>query len=179
VPVHGVSVAVPEPWGTQLQQHRAAVGDRLAHAIPPHVTLLPPTDIPTDELAPFVRHLRAVASAQAPFTMVLRGTGTFRPVSPVVFVQVARGIPECERLEQAVRGGPVTRALEFPYHPHVTIAHGIDTPGLDRAFDELAGFEAVFPVDRFHLYEHGEDEVWRPVREFPLAEGLPGTPAGP
>ncbi len=179
MPVHGVSVAVPEPWGSQLQQHRAAVGDPLAHAIPPHVTLLPPTDIPSGELTPFIGHLRAVASAHRPFTMVLRGTGTFRPVSPVVFVQVARGIPECERLERAVRSGPVTRALEFPYHPHVTIAHAIDTPRLDRAFDELAGFEALFRVDRFHLYEHGKDEVWRPMTEFTLGECVPETPTGP
>ena len=179
MPVHGVSVAIPDPWGTELQRHRAEVGDPLAHAIPPHVTLLPPTVIPPGELRPFMRDLRTVASAHEPFTMALRGTGTFRPVSPVVFVQVARGIPECERLEQAVRSGPVTRALEFPYHPHVTIAHAIDTPGLDRAFDELVGFEAVFRVDRFHLYEHGEDEVWRPMKEFTLGEPAQGPPPGP
>ena len=39
---------------------------------------------------------------------------------------------------------------------------------LDRAFAELADFEARFEVDAFHLYEHGEDKVWRPVRSFPL-----------
>lgn len=171
MPVHGVSVAIPDPWGTQLQRHRESVGDPLAHAIPPHVTLLPPTDIPTGELAPFVRHLQSVAAGHSPFTMVLRGTGTFRPISRVVFVQVAQGIPACEWLEQAVRDGPVTRELEFPYHPHVTVAHDIDETGLDEAFERLAGFDATFEVDRFHLHEHGADGVWRPVAQFPLTGG--------
>ncbi len=175
--LYGVSVAVPEPWGTQLQRHRAEVGDPLAYAIPAHVTLLPPTEVAARELAPFVRHLEEVAAGYRPFTMRLRGTGTFMPVSRVVFVQVAQGIPDCERLEHAVRGGPIVRHLDFPYHPHVTIAHNIDDVGLNEAFEKLAGFEAAFEVDRFHLYEHGSDEVWRPVREFELAGAvltLPG-----
>jgi 2'-5' RNA ligase len=75
----------------------------------------------------------------------------------------------CEQLEQRVRSGPVERRLEFPYHPHVTIAHDIDEAGLDRAFDELAHFDARFEVDDFHLYEHGADGVWRPVLAFALS----------
>ena len=166
--VHGVSIAVPEPWGSVLQQQREDVGDPMARSIPPHITLMPPTEIPPQQLDRFREHLAAVAVQHGPFTMRLRGTGTFRPVSPVVFVQVAQGIPMCERLEQAVRRGPVSRDLEFPYHPHVTIAHAIADDGLDRAFDELAGFDAAFEVDGFHLYDHGDDGVWRPVLDFGL-----------
>ncbi|WP_114202731.1 2'-5' RNA ligase family protein [Janibacter anophelis] len=167
--VHGVSIAVPDPWGAQLQQLREDVGDPMARAIPPHVTLMPPTEIEPERLDLFVTHLGSVARQHGPFTMRLRGTGSFRPVSPVVFVQVAEGIPMCERLEQAVRRGPVTRDLEFPYHPHVTIAHAIADAGLDRAFEELAHFDAAFEVGEFHLYEHGADEVWRPMTAFALS----------
>ena len=166
--VHGVSIAIPEPWGSELQQLRVDVGDPMAAAIPPHITLMPPTEVPASGLEDFVAHLRQVAADHGPFSMQLRGSGTFRPVSRVVFVQVAQGIPICERLEQAVRSGPVVRELEFPYHPHVTVAHDIDEQGLDRAFDELAHFDARFEVDAFHLYDHGADGVWRPVIEFAL-----------
>ncbi|NYF99056.1 2'-5' RNA ligase family protein [Janibacter cremeus] len=166
--VHGVSIAVPEPWCGQLQRQREDVGDPMAHAIPPHITLMPPTEIAASEMDRFVRHLEGVAGNHGPFTVRLRGTGTFLPVSRVVFVQVSQGIPMCERLEQAVRRGPVSRDLEFPYHPHVTIAHDIDESGLDRAFDDLAGFDASFEVSRFHLYDHGADEVWRPMVDFDL-----------
>lgn len=167
--VHGVSIAVPEPWGSRLQQLREDVGDPFARAIPPHVTLMPPTEISPAQLEGFTAHLTSVARQHGPFAMRLRGTGTFRPVSPVVFVQVAQGIPMCERLEQAVRRGPVSRDLEFPYHPHVTVAHAIDDDGLDRAFDEASDLDAVYQVDAFHLYEHGADGVWRPMAEFILS----------
>lgn len=167
--VHGVSIAVPEPWGSELQRCREQVGDPMAGAIPPHITLMPPTEIAASELDLFTTHLQTVAQQHGAFTMRLRGTGTFRPVSPVVFVQVAQGIPMCERLEQAVRRGPVTRDLEFPYHPHVTVAHGIEDASLDRAFDELAFFDAAYEVSEFHLYQHGDDGVWRPMAGFALS----------
>lgn len=164
----GVSVSIPEPWGDFLQRQREDFGDPMAAAVPPHVTLMPPTEVPGDLRAPFEEHLERVAQAHPPFEMVLRGTGTFRPTSPVVFVQVAKGISSCERLESAVRAGPVPRPLEFNYHPHVTVAHGVSGALLDWAFSTLADFEATFVVDAVHLYEHGDDEVWRPRRRFCL-----------
>jgi 2'-5' RNA ligase len=164
----GVSIAIPEPWGGQLQDWRASFGDPLARAIPTHVTLLPPTEVRDDALDAVEEHLREVAAAERPFPMILRGTGTFRPTSPVVFIQVALGIPDCERLEQEVRSGPLLRGLHFPYHPHVTVAHHLPDAVLDRAFEKLSGYEASFDVDGFSLYEHGADEVWRPRRAFPF-----------
>ncbi len=171
MPVHGVAVTIPEPWGEELQRSREAFGDPAASAIPPHVTLLPPTALPGECLDRFTEHLAAVCALAEPFDMVLAGTGTFRPVSPVVFVQVSRGISACERLERAVRSGPVERTLDFPYHPHVTIAHHLDDAALDRAFDGLADFRCGFPVTAVELYHHDDDGVWRVVRSFPLGEG--------
>ena len=103
---------------------------------------------------------------------MLRGTGTFRPLSDVVFIQVAKGVSACEALEIALRSGPVSRTLDFYYHPHVTVAHNVPGENLDRAFTELADYSIGFPVDGFHLYELGADEVWRPVQNFPLAAHL-------
>ncbi len=154
-----------------LQAKRASFGDPLAESIPTHVTLLPPTELSDDELPAAVKHLRQVASNGHSFPMVLRGTGTFRPISPVVFVQVSGGLAECELLERAVRSGPLKRKLDFYYHPHVTVAHHVPEGSLDRAFEELADFECEFVVREFHLYEHGEDQVWRPVRSFALNGG--------
>jgi 2'-5' RNA ligase len=151
-----------------LQAKRASFGDPLAESIPTHITLLPPTELDEADLQDAVDHLDEVAEAGHAFPIVLRGTGTFRPVSPVVFVQVSGGLAECEQLEQAVRRGPLKRELDFYYHPHVTIAHHVSEDNLDRAFSELADFECTFDVREFHLYEHGEDLVWRAVQSFPL-----------
>lgn len=162
----GVAVAIPEPFAAELQRWRADFGDPFANAIPPHVTLLPPTPVEERRLDEVHAHLDAAASAQRPFEMVLRGTGSFRPVSPVVFVQVAVGISECERVEKRVRAGLLHRDLAFYYHPHVTIAHDLDDAALDQAFDTLAGYEAAFSVHGFSLYRHGQDGVWRAEDEF-------------
>jgi 2'-5' RNA ligase len=168
VPTIGVALAIPEPWARDLQQYRTSVGDLTATRIPTHITLVPPTEVGAGEVGQVVEHLACVAGEQSRFSVHLRGTGTFRPVSPVVFVMLARGISECEQLAHAVRRGPLDVELTFPYHPHVTVAHHLDEGSLDRAFEELAGFECEFDVEEFHLYVHEDETGWRPTRSFPF-----------
>ncbi|MGC3002762.1 2'-5' RNA ligase family protein [Streptomyces sp. G35A] len=170
----GVSIAVPEPHGSRLQQLRAGFGDAAAHGIPTHVTLLPPTEVDAADLTAIEAHLGEVAAAGRPFPMRLSGTGTFRPLSPVVFVQVVEGAEACTWLQKQVRdaSGPVARDLQFPYHPHVTVAHGIEEAAMDRAFEELADYEAQWPCTGFALYEQGADGVWRKLREFPFGSAV-------
>lgn len=164
----GVAIAVPEPHGSALQAARAGFGDPLADLIPPHVTLLGPTVRPVAASQEVDAHLRAVAAQHEPFTLQLRGTGTFRPVSPVVFVQVVAGIAGCEQLEADVRTGLLAEDREFNYHPHVTVAHELDDDALDLAFERLAGFDATFEVSAFWLFDHGVDGKWRPAQEYRL-----------
>lgn len=164
----GVAVPVPQPWGEELEGWRASLGDPQAHAIPAHITLLPPTSVPEVGLAAVEEHLAAAAAAVAPFEVHLRGTGSFRPVSPVVFVALASGIAGCERLESGVRSGPLDRDAEFPYHPHVTVAHDLPDDVLDEAYEALAGFSARFTAAEFCLYVHGDDGVWHVRSRFPL-----------
>ncbi|MFC7491486.1 MULTISPECIES: 2'-5' RNA ligase family protein [unclassified Knoellia] len=168
MPTHGVSITVPEPHGSVLQQARERFGDPLARFIPPHVTLLPPTEIDATSLDAFEEHLAVVARSHAAFRMTLSGTGTFRPLSPVVFVQVSSGISQCELLETAVRQGPVERRLDFNYHPHVTVAHNLGEDQLDDAFDDLVDFRCTFDVASFELFHQTDDGVWRPLSSFSL-----------
>lgn len=170
----GVAIAVPEPWGTELQEYRTSLGDTTAMGIPTHITLAPPFEVDESELPAIEKHLGEAASSRPPFRIHLRGTGTFRPVSPVVFVTVVRGISSCEQLAMAVRRGPLAAELAFPYHPHVTVAHHVAEELLDRAFDELADFEAQFDADHFLLYVHDAEAGWQPTREFPLTGGPTG-----
>ncbi|MBE8474324.1 2'-5' RNA ligase family protein [Streptomyces justiciae] len=176
----GVSIAVPEPHGSQLQQLRAGFGDAAAHGIPTHVTLLPPTEVEDGALPAIEAHLTEVAASGRAFPMRLSGTGTFRPLSPVVFVQVAEGAEACTWLQKQVRdaSGPVARELQFPYHPHVTVAHGIDEAAMDRAYEELADYEARWPCTGFALYEQGADGVWRKLREYAFGGAAVVPPQG-
>jgi 2'-5' RNA ligase len=168
----GVSIAVPEPHGSLLQQRRASFGDPAAHGIPTHITLLPPTEADPADRPEIEAHLARVAAAGRPFELRLSGTDTFRPLSPVVFVQLVEGASACSWLQEQVRApeGPVARELAFPYHPHVTVAHGISEESMDRAQEELAEFEASWTATGFALYEQGSDLVWRLQRKFTFGD---------
>jgi 2'-5' RNA ligase len=168
VPVIGVALSIPEPWAGELQAYRTSI-DSSAALIPTHITLVPPTALEDDRLAVVEDHLTAVAAGVPAFDVHLRGTGTFRPISPVVFISLVEGISQTEQLAAAIRTGPLDVDVEFPFHPHVTVAHHLDQDVMDRAFGDLGGFDAAFAVNAFHLYVHDDAQGWRPTREFPLA----------
>lgn len=176
----GVAIGLPEPYNRELQGWRERLGDPNAHRIVPHVTLLPPTEVSSAALPTIEEHLRTIAAAEDQFEIRLRGSATFLPVSPVVFVPLVHGIAGCERLEAKVRSGPLGRDIRFPYHPHVTVAHDLPEDALHRAFAALADYEAAFVVRGFTLFEQGPDATWRPQRDFVFgAAGLPGPAAAP
>lgn len=165
----GVAVDIPEPWGRMLTARRAAAGDPQAAYTPAHVTLLGPTEVATDALPAVEKHLESVAAGQAPFTIHLRGTGTFRPITEVVFVTLAVGISECELLAEAITSSDdINRGSRFPYHPHVTVAQDVPPAALDAVFADLGDFSAIFHVTAFTLFSHGGEGPWRPRRDFPL-----------
>jgi 2'-5' RNA ligase len=166
--VLGVVVSVPEPWAQLFVDWRTKVGDPQASLVPPHVTLLPPTEVRVRDRAAITDHLSRVARRHPPFDVHLSGTGTFRPVSEVVFVAVALGIADCELIATDVRSGPLARPLNFPYHPHVTVAHDVPTEMLDVAYAGLAELHAEFRVESFTEFEQLPDGAWAVAREYPL-----------
>jgi 2'-5' RNA ligase len=164
----GISLEIPEPYGSQLRSRRASYGDPQAEFVPTHVTLLPPTEVDQGMLPEIENHLAQIASESKPFRMRLGGTGTFLPISPVVFVQIAQGITQVVAIESKVRSGLLDRELQFPYHPHVTVAHYVDEEKLEFAMKDLAGYQAEFRLDRLKLYEQCAGGTWRVLREFPF-----------
>ena len=166
--VLGVVVPIPEPWSQLFVDWRAKVGDPQATSVPPHVTLLPPTEVPLADRPVISAHLAEVAANHPPFNMHLSGTGTFAPVSAVVFVAVARGIGNCELIANDVRRGPLARSLSYPYHPHVTVAHDVPADMLELAYSGLADLSAEFRVDAFTEFEQTTTGAWVVAREYPL-----------
>ena len=151
--------------------------------MPPHITLLPPTAVDVDALDEIMQHLRDVAAGTTPFKVRLDEVGTFRPVSPVVYLGLCSGAEECDRLQMRVRDrrGPLARSLSFPFHPHVTLAHEVAEDGLDTAARKGAGLTMDFTVTKLHLYRHltrsGCDEYpgsggWEVVAAFAFGGSL-------
>jgi 2'-5' RNA ligase len=166
--VLGIVVPVPEPWAQLLVDWRSKVGDPQASLVPPHVTLLPPTEVAVADRTLISAHLADVARSHPPFDMHLSGTGTFHPVSDVVFIAVARGIGNCELLANDVRRGPLNRTLAFPYHPHVTVAHDVPGDMLELAYTGLSDLSAEFRVGSFTEFEQTPGGAWAVARDYPL-----------
>ncbi len=165
----GVAISVPAPYAGRLREERVRSGDPLATVIPPHITVVPPLRVAPALLDEVDEHLLATVAERPRFQLVLSGTGTFRPVSEVSFVRVIAGVPECVELQEHVRTGPLARPLQFAYHPHVTVAHDVPAERLDAVEAALAEFEASFEVSDITLYVCGDDGVWRPRLDAPLA----------
>jgi 2'-5' RNA ligase len=169
----GVTLDLPANLGERLYRAREAFDDPDAKIAPPHITIIPPVAIDGDTVDAVASHVAAVSKDTAPFTVRLHGTGTFRPVSPVVYIVIEDGYDDCVRLEKAVRSGPLDVPTQFPFHPHVTVAHAVDNATMNRAQLALDGFDETFTVSSINLCQMSEDEVWHPLDHFPL-RGHPG-----
>ena len=108
--VIGVAIALPSHYAAQVRAVREAAGDPLAEVVPPHITLLPPTAVDVDSLDEVMRHLRNVAAGTQPFDVRLDEVGTFRPVSPVVYLSLRSGA----RSATTFRPGSATAAALWP-----------------------------------------------------------------
>jgi len=155
----GVILGFPAEIAEELQRWRASFGDPLAEVVPAHITLV--TTTPTSDWEATRQHVREVARCQSPFMVTIAGTGTFRPVSPVVFINVEDGFQDCVDLHNKLQRGPLERDLRFAYHPHVTIAHDVAPESLDEAETVLKNYKATFPVVSMGLYEHDADGIWQ------------------
>ena len=158
-PLVGVILGFPEDVAAELRAWRASFGDPMAHVIPAHITLVTTTE--SEDWDATLSHVRHVASQQAPFRVTVSGTGSFRPVSEVVYLNVSEGFDECVRLHAELQRGPLERELPFPYHPHVTVAHDVEPRRLDAAEQALRDYSTTFTVDSMGLYEHDADGLWQ------------------
>lgn len=169
----GITIPIPEPLAGALESWRASFGDPMAAVVPPHITLI--TTTPASDWGATIDHVRAVARTQKPFLVRLHSTGSFRPLSPVVFLRLVEGFDECVDLHSKLQTGPLERELDFPFHPHVTVAHDVSEAGMDAAVRELDAFEASFEVHSMGLYEHVPSGLWKLREELRFGE----VPDGP
>ncbi|MDR1798408.1 MAG: 2'-5' RNA ligase family protein [Bifidobacteriaceae bacterium] len=164
----GVAIMVPQPLAAPLAAARRGFGDPEAEVIGPHITVVPPMAVRADAVGQVAAHVASVAAAGSPFTIELRGSGTFRPVSPVVFVRVEGGATQCENLERALKQGPLAAPARFAYRPHLTIASEVDNAVLDRAQKAYAAYEASFRATHLRLCSMRTGQRWRQVGEYAL-----------
>jgi 2'-5' RNA ligase len=126
----GVVVPVPGPRADRFRTVRRQAGDPFA-GLEPHLTLV--TGVQVGDWDAVLAHVRSVAATTAPFNVLFEGSGTFRPVTPVVYAAIAEGGPECVALHEALQSGPLGQPSPYPFVPHVTLAQNVDDAALDAA----------------------------------------------
>ena len=172
----GVAIAIPEPL-----RRRAAAGPGVATAtrwprsIPTHITLLPPTEVAADDLDRIEKHLRTIAESEQPFEIHLRGTGTFHPVSPVVFVSVVLGHQRLRAGGARVRSGPLARDLRSPTTRTSLWPTTCPTTCCGRPSTRWPATTCGSRSGASASTSTAPDEVWRPQRDFPLGQHAAGS----
>lgn len=169
--VIGLVIAVPEPWASEITDHRTALGDPLGPKVPAHITLLPPTTIRNEDYEDVLSHLRTVAAHHHPFQLRVKGAGDFRPVSPVAFLKITDGFNELTTLEDELCAGVLDVPKRFPYHPHVTLAQQVDDQTLDHAISYGNTFEANWTVKGFRLDQVSDDGTYHSRALFSFDSG--------
>ncbi|MDO5629165.1 MAG: 2'-5' RNA ligase family protein [Mobilicoccus sp.] len=167
----GIAVCVPDPLAADVSDLRTEVTGPEVSSTPTHVTLLPPTEVAADTVEDILEHLHEVGRGSHPFAVRLCGTGTFQPVTDVVFLQVVEGGEQCDALQQQIRRGPLSVELRFPYHAHVTLAQNVDDDALARARAEMADVDTTFTVEDFVVYEGPSQATWSPRARITLGQG--------
>lgn len=166
----GVALLLDEPVRSEVEGLRRAVGDPSVGRMDPHVTLVPPVNVRHVDLPVALSVLRSAASAQSgPIAATLGPPATFLPHNPVVYLEVGGDLEALGRLRDGVFEQPLSRALTWPWVPHVTVGDGIAADRIRAALTVLADYVASTAFDRVVLLEEQQGRRW-----FPIADVLLG-----
>lgn len=118
--VYAVVAYVRDPVGIFVEELRRELHPAHTHA-DAHVTILPPRPLIGSEQAALDSLSEVCRSAQ-PFEIAMGDVETFIPVTPTVFLRVARGAYRMRELHDKLNHGGLEFKEPWPYMPHLTIA---------------------------------------------------------
>jgi 2'-5' RNA ligase len=188
----GVAVVVDPPLAAEINGLRRALGEPELERIAPHVTLVPPLNLRTEDLPDALAVLRrAAATVPGPLSLALGPVATFAPVNPVAYLAVGTAkdpgraspagpdarlpvpIPGSLRtVRDAVFVPPLARPLRWPWVPHVTLVDGLEPPErLSAAVTALASYRQSWTATHLTLLEEVQS------RWVALADVAFGPPA--
>ena len=118
--VYAVIAYVRSPVGILVEELRRELHPAHTHA-DAHLTILPPRPLRgTEQHA--LELLAEVAHSTTPFEVSMNEVETFVPVTPTVFLRVARGAYRMRELRDKLNRDVLGFSEPWPYMPHLTIA---------------------------------------------------------
>lgn len=117
--VYAVVAYVRSPVGIFVEELRREMHPAHTHA-DAHITILPPRPLSASEKEA-CQLLKEVCRTSAPFEVLMGDVETFIPVTPTVFLRVARGAYRMRELHEKLNTGGFEFKEPWPYMPHLTI----------------------------------------------------------
>ncbi len=144
-PRYALVAYVRNAVGEFVENLRKELHPDLPH-LPAHVTILPPRRLQGGELSA-LETLEDICGQAEPFEVTLGDVETFVPVTPTVFIRVARGAHRMQELHDRLNTQALASTEEWPYMPHLTI--------VKVSTEELAQRAYIFARDRWALFDGG------------------------
>jgi 2'-5' RNA ligase len=133
--VYAAVAYIRSPAGIFVEELRRELHPSHTHA-DAHITILPPRPLAGSE-GEALETLSEVCAAIAPFEVGMGDVETFIPVTPTVFLRVARGAYRLREMHEKLNHGGLKFKEPWPYMPHLTIAK-MDTVEEARKVLEVA-----------------------------------------
>ena len=117
--VYAAVAYVRSPVGIFVEELRRELHPAHTHA-DAHLTILPPRPLRGTEQQAFDL-LTDVCRSVNPFEVVMGDVESFVPITPTVFLRVARGAYRMRELHDLLNRGALDYQEPWPYMPHLTI----------------------------------------------------------
>jgi 2'-5' RNA ligase len=118
--VYAAVAYVRSPVGIFVEELRRELHPAHTHA-DAHLTILPPRPLCGGEQQA-IDLLTEICQSASPFEVTMGDVETFIPLTPTVFLRVARGAYRMRELHDKVNRGGLAFKEPWPYMPHLTIA---------------------------------------------------------
>lgn len=120
--LYALVIYLPDPLGPYLDDLRLEmVPGCNPHA---HVSVLPPRPLPVAPEAA-IEEAQGIVGGFAPFDIELGRIEKFA-VTDVIYISVEDGAGQLRQMHQSLNRGLLAYEEPFTYHPHVTLAQGIE-----------------------------------------------------
>lgn len=156
--VYAVVAYVRSPVGIFVEELRREMHPAHTHA-DAHITILPPRPLSGSE-DEALQLLKEVCRTSTPFEVAMGDVETFIPVTPTVFLRVARGAYRMRELHDRLNRSGLKFNEPWPYMPHLTIVK----------MDTVEEVSKVVEIARRRWREYGDDRVVR-ITSLTLVKG--------
>lgn len=169
--VYAAVAYVRSPVGSFVEELRREMHPSHTHA-DAHITILPPRALSGSETQA-LEQLHKLCQTLSAFEVTMGDVETFVPVTPTVFLRVARGAYRLRELHDKLNQDALYFKEPWPYMPHLTIAK-MDTIDEARRVLEIArrrwqAYDGPRPVRIESLtFVKGMGERWLDVADTPL-----------